>query len=235
MSRSDDSRGGTVIDLTTELGTARMHLAEADHPVALLMLGHGAGGGVESADLTALAESLPAKGISVARFEQPWRTAGKKVAPAPPRLDLGWKAAMDWAGDHLIEHPGASLFLGGRSAGARVSCRAAAGQDAADGHRVRGVVCLAFPLHPPGKPESSRLHELLGAPCPTLVLQGSKDTFGTAEDLAGQVAGHDRIDVVTVPDCGHDFRPPKRADTTAEDVAALVTTRTATFLTGLVG
>lgn len=231
MSRSDDSLGGTVIDLTTELGPARMHLAEADQPVALLMLGHGAGGGVESVDLTALAESLPARGISVARFEQPWRTAGKKVAPAPPRLDTGWNAAMAWAADHLAEHPGVPLFLGGRSAGARVACRAAAGRDA--DHPVRGVVCLAFPLHPPGKPESSRLHELLGAQCPTLVLQGGKDTFGTAEDLAGQVAEHDQIDVVTVPDCGHVFRPPKRADTTAEDVAALVTTRTATFLTGL--
>lgn len=225
------SRGGreSVIDLATDLGPARMHLAAATEPPALLMLGHGAGGGVDSADLIALAETLPDRGISVARFEQPWRTAGKKVAPAPARLDVGWAAAMAWAGEYLDDHAGAALFLGGRSAGARVACRAAA--DA----RVRGLVCLAFPLHPPGKPEKSRLDELTGADRPTLVLQGSKDTFGTADDLTGQVAGRHQIEVVTVPDCGHDFRPPKRSDTTAEDVAALVTARTGEFILASAG
>lgn len=226
----NDTDRHRVIELDTELGPSRMHLAEAENPRALLLLGHGAGGGVESADLTALAETLPAQGISVARFEQPWRTAGKKVAPAPARLDVGFTAAMQWAEEYLDAHPGAELFLGGRSAGARVSCRAAAGDD-----RVRGVVCLAFPLHPPGRPEKSRLDELTGAGRPTMVLQGSKDTFGTADDLTGQVRRHRAVSVVTVPDCGHDFRPPKRSGTTAEDVAELVTSTTAGFIASLTG
>lgn len=217
-----------IVELNTELGPARMVVAAAAQPRSLLMLGHGAGGGVDSDDLTALARALPLAGITVARFEQPWRTAGKRVAPAPARLDVGWAAAMQWA--ERSPWSGLPLFLGGRSAGARVACRSAA---ESAGDRISGVLCLAFPVHPPGKPEKTRLPELLSAGRPTLVLQGSKDTFGSAEQLRQEVGQQGSITVTTVPDVGHDFRPPKSSPVTAADIADLVTGQTKGFVAGL--
>ena len=111
------------------------------------MLGHGAGGGTDAPDLLALARVLPATGVSVLRFEQPWRTAGRRVAVAPPLLDEAWLAGLT----AVRAAVGAALPLvtGGRSAGARVACRLGEelGADA--------VLCLSFPLLPAGKPRRS--------------------------------------------------------------------------------
>jgi predicted alpha/beta-hydrolase family hydrolase len=148
--------------LTTH-GPARFHL-EGDGP-GLLVLGHGAGGGVETVDLVAARDAALALGWRVARVEQPWRVRGRKVAEAPPRLDAAWLAV-------LATLEGSPLVVGGRSAGARVACRTAA-QVGAD-----AVLCLAFPLHPPGRPERSRLPELEGVAVPVLVVQGDRDAFG---------------------------------------------------------
>lgn len=114
---------------------------------ALVILGHGAGGGVEAADLQALAAALPAHGVEVLLVEQPWRVAGKRIAPAPKTLDIAWRAVLGHVKD---DDPTVPLIVGGRSAGARVACRT--GSDTG----ARGVIALAFPLYPPGKPEKSR-------------------------------------------------------------------------------
>lgn len=207
-----------IADVSTPLGPARLHVDAPDEPAAVLLLGHGAGGGVDAPDLVALT-TLADRGVAVARFEQPWRTAGKKVAPAPARLDEGWAPAVAYAADRW---PGVPLFVGGRSAGARVACRWAAG------HEVAGVVALAFPLHPPGRPEKSRADELTAARPQVLVLQGEKDPFGTPAEIVG--AAGDGTRVVVVPGCGHELRPAKSAGTDAE-VAALLVAEVA----GLVG
>ena len=190
------------------------------------MLGHGAGGGVTAADLQLLARRLPAVGITVVRFEQPWRTAGRKVAVPPPRLDEGWRAAVP----AVLGHPAAGglLFFGGRSAGARVACRTA------PEFGVAGVVCLAFPLHLPGRPEKSRLPELLTPTVPRLVLQGTNDSFGRpAEIRAGlpsdasvilrraaraptTATGCRRRPPFTRPTCGDDRRVGRRVRRRAE-------------------
>lgn len=148
-------------------------------PRATLVLGHGAGGSDRTApDLQALADTLPADGITVVLHEQPWKVAGKKVAPAPPVLDAAWIA-------DLAELDG-PLIVGGRSAGARVACRTAAVTGAV------AVVALAFPLHPPGKPEKSRAEEL-SVDVPLRIVQGLRDPFGRpAEFPVG-------LDVVEVP------------------------------------
>jgi predicted alpha/beta-hydrolase family hydrolase len=153
----------TSTDVQTSMGPARLHL-EGDGP-GLLVLGHGAGGGVESVDLLAARDAALALGWRVARVEQPWRVRGRKVAEAPARLDAAWA-------DVLATLQGAPLVVGGRSAGARVACRTSA-QVGAD-----AVLCLAFPLHPPGHPERSRLPELVGVALPLLVVQGDRDAFG---------------------------------------------------------
>jgi uncharacterized protein len=138
--------------------------------VAALVLGHGAGGGVESPDLVGATEAARSAGISVALVEQPYRVAGRR-APAPAnQLDAAWIDVVSQLRSGPLK--GLPLLTGGRSAGARVACRTAAETDSV------GVLCLAFPLHPPGRPEKSRLPELDAVKVPTLVVQGESDPFG---------------------------------------------------------
>jgi predicted alpha/beta-hydrolase family hydrolase len=144
-----------------------------DRPVGGLVLGHGAGGGVETPDLVAAAGAANAAGFSVALVEQPYRVAGRRTQPPAAQLDAAWLAVVtELRGGALA---GVPLVVGGRSAGARVACRTAALLGAV------GVLCLAFPLHPPGKgndPTKSRLGELEGVRVAVLVVQGERDPFG---------------------------------------------------------
>ena len=184
--------------IATPVGDARVDVSAAVDRWATLVLGHGAGGGIGAADLVALAKRLPEHGIEVVRVEQPWVGAGRKVAAPPPTLDRAWLAVLE----HLsIDVP---LLVGGRSAGARVACRTANEVGA------RGVLCLAFPLHPPGRPEKSRLAELdlpAAAGLPTLVLQGTRDSFGGASDIP---AAPGRL-VVPIEGGDHSLRVAKAA------------------------
>ena len=152
--------------LETPHGPARVHLREVDKPRAALVLGHGAGGGVESPDLVGAAQAANSAGLTVALVEQPYRVAGRR-SPAPAnQLDAAWTSVIEQL---AFEVP---LIAGGRSAGARVACRTAAETGA------KAVLCLAFPVHPPGRPEKSRLDELDAVTVPTLVVQGQSDPFG---------------------------------------------------------
>ncbi|MER5446056.1 alpha/beta family hydrolase [Streptomyces sp. NPDC002764] len=193
--------------IATEAGDARITWHPADRARLVLAVSHGAGGGIEARDLRALAAALPAHGVSVALVEQPWRVAGKKVAPAPKTLDIGWRGV--WP---ALVKAGPPVISGGRSAGARVACRTAVELGA------RAVLALSFPLHPPGRPEKSRAAELLGAGVPTLVVQGGNDPFGRPEEFPD---GDYRL--VEVPHGDHGFAVPKRADITQEQAVALVT------------
>jgi uncharacterized protein len=174
----------------TPLGPARV-LSAGDGGTGTLVLGHGAGGGSESADLAAVAAEAVDAGWLVHRVDQPWRVAGKRIAPAPPRLDEAWAAVLDRL--RLQDRLPGRLVLGGRSAGARVACRTAADEGAA------GVLALAFPLHPPGRPEKSRAPELTGVAVPIVVVQGETDAFGRPEDVAAVLAGHGQASVYAVP------------------------------------
>ncbi|WP_030807424.1 alpha/beta family hydrolase [Streptomyces sp. NRRL F-2799] len=191
----------------TEAGTARVTWHPAQDPRLVLAVSHGAGGGIEARDLQALAAALPAHGVSVALVEQPWRVAGRKVAPAPRTLDTGWRGL--WP---ALTRPGLPVISGGRSAGARVACRTATELGA------RAVLALSFPLHPPGKPEKSRAAELLGAGVPTLVVQGGNDPFGRPEEFP-----EDGFELVEVPFGDHSFAVPKRAPVTQEAALQTVT------------
>lgn len=138
------------------------------------MLGHGAGGGIESPDLVGATEAARSRGVTVALVEQPYRVAGRR-APAPAnQLDAAWIAVVaQLCTGPLRDVP---ILTGGRSAGARVACRTATETASV------GVLCLAFPLHPPGRPERSRLPELDAVHVPTLVVQGENDPFGLPPD-----------------------------------------------------
>jgi predicted alpha/beta-hydrolase family hydrolase len=161
-----------LLEVETPHGTARAHLHRVSDAKSALVLGHGAGGGVESRDLVTARDAALAEGMTVALVEQPYRVAGRR-SPAPAKqLDAAWIAVVE----HLRGGPlaGLPLVVGGRSLGARVACRTAEATEAI------GVLCLAFPLVPPRrtKPASSRLPELDAVRVPTLVVQGESDPFG---------------------------------------------------------
>jgi hypothetical protein len=143
--------------------------------VGALVLGHGAGGGIQSPDLVAATEAARSASLSVALMEQPYWVAGRR-SPAPPRqLDAAWTVVVSQLRNGSLS--GLDFLLtGGRSSGARVACRTAAETDS------NAVLCLAFPLHPPGRPEKSRLDELDALDVPTLIVQGKSDPFGVPPD-----------------------------------------------------
>lgn len=188
----------------TPQGDARLVTHRARTPVATLVLTHGAGGGIDAADLVALAAALPKHGISVTLVEMPWRVAGKKLAPRPELIDQAYRIVL------TAVKPRTPLVVGGRSAGARSACRVGAE------HGAAGVVALAFPLHPPGKPDSSRIEELERAGVPALVVQGERDPFGTPEEFPADV------DLAVVPSADHALRVPKKAPVTQEEAHAIV-------------
>ncbi|MEU6972989.1 alpha/beta family hydrolase [Kitasatospora aureofaciens] len=207
--------------VATEAGDARITYHRADAAKAVLALGHGAGGGIGARDLVALAGRLPDRGITVALVEQPWRVAGKKLGPAPRTLDLGWRPVAE-----RLAGQGLPLVVGGRSAGARVACRTGAASGAV------GVVALAFPLHPPGKPERSRAEELLESGLPTLVVQGAADPFGGPEEFPELPEGHV---LVGLPYGNHGFEVPKRAAVGQDELLGLICSAVGDWVLGLVG
>ncbi|MEU2575615.1 alpha/beta family hydrolase [Streptomyces anulatus] len=211
------SRQPRTQNVTTDAGEARITWVTSPAPRLVLAVGHGAGGGIEARDLKALAAALPGHGVTVALVEQPWRVAGKKVAPAPKTLDTGWRGL--WP---ALAAPGLPVVSGGRSAGARVACRTATELGAA------AVLALSFPLHPPGKPEKSRADELLGAGVPTLVVQGGNDPFGRPDEFPpGPYA------LAEVPYGDHGFAVPKRSGATEEQTMRVVTDAVAEWIASL--
>jgi uncharacterized protein len=198
----------TEQDVPTPHGDGRLVTYRARRPVATLLLSHGAGRGVDTRDLEALAAALPRQGVNVQLFEQPWRVAGGKVAGPPATLDAGFTAAANRLRTRT------PLVVGGRSAGARSAARTALRLGAA------GCLALSFPLHPPGRPERSRLDELLGAGVTTLVVQGENDTFGRPEEFPDPLPVG--VDLAVVPAADHGFATAKRSGVTEAEAMAVV-------------
>ena len=194
----------TTRTIATPHGDARLEVHRAARPVATVMLTHGAGGGIEAPDLQAIAAELPRQGVTVELLEMPWRVAGKRLAPRPAVLDeclMAVAAAL---------RPRTPRVVGGRSAGARAAARCAQALHA------DGYLALAFPLHPPGKPERSRVEELEGAGVTTLVIQGERDPFGAPDEFPADV------DLTVVPLADHSFRVPRRGEVTQEDALGII-------------
>ena len=180
------------IEIETPHGPARAHVHATPSPRGLLVLGHGAGGGVGAPDLQAATEVALGLGLAVVLVEQPYRVAGRRSAPAARALDAAWSAVIAQLRSRRhgqLDAAHLPLIAGGRSSGARVACRTAAETHAA------GVLCLAFPVHPPGKaddPAKSRMPELDAVAVPVLVIQGERDPFGRPPEGPGRA-------VVVVP------------------------------------
>ena len=183
----------------TSFGAALAEIDECPSPVFLLALTHGAAGGPDSADVLAARDAATALGGTVARVTQPYRVRGGRAPGSAARQDAAW---LEIAGVLRDMFPGIPLVQGGRSNGARLACRTARAAGA------RAVVALAFPLHPPGHPERSRLAELRAAGVRVLVVNGARDPFGVPE-----AADADRV--VAVPGEAHSLAGSPAAVTRA--------------------
>ncbi|MEU8356973.1 alpha/beta family hydrolase [Nonomuraea sp. NPDC048882] len=183
------------MQVMTPRGPALVEVDEVADARLLLVLTHGSGGGVEAPDLLAVRDAAVAAGVSVARVTQAFRVAGARAPGSAARQDEAWEIVL---GELRAARPGLPVVQGGRSNGARVACRTAKAVGAA------AVVALAFPLHPPGRPERSRADELRGAGVDVLVVNGERDPFGVPD--AGDAAR-----LVVLPGEGHELkRDPAR-------------------------
>jgi uncharacterized protein len=216
-----------IAPVDTPQGPGRMLIDAANDPVAMLVLGHGAGGGTNAMDLELLARRMPEHGTTVVRFEQPWRTAGRRVATPPARLDEAWLAGLDWLRQQAWTI--GPLFVGGRSAGARVACRTARVV------RPAGIICLAFPLHLPGRPDKSRIAELLQPQAPRLVLQGTSDAFGRPAEIQAAIKEDSGIRLVELPGADHSFRVAKSSTFTQADLRAALLSEVSRFVDARLG
>ncbi|QFG69157.1 alpha/beta family hydrolase [Ornithinimicrobium pratense] len=189
-----------------------------------VLVGHGAGGQRDAADVLALLE-LTVAGWTVVLVDQPWRVAGRKVATAPPTLDRAWSEVVAVLAEGGQAPDGTPLprpwVYAGRSAGARVACRTSVDGPA---QPPRAVVTLAFPLHPPGKPERSRVEELatpLRAGIPTLIVQGRADPMGTPSQIR-QAVGDPLPEALTLHEVPGNHSPTRHLTALREHVCTFL-------------
>lgn len=190
-----------------------------------LVLAHGAGAPMDAPFMTTIAEGVAAAGFRVVRFEFPYmqrrRTSGKGGTPDPERVLM-----QSWR-DTIAELGGGSrLVIGGKSMGGRIASMAA------DETGVRGLLCLGYPFHPPGKPEKTRTQHLEHLHTPALILQGTRDTFGLPDDVKNYRLAK-KIRVEWIEDGDHSFKPRARSGRTEADNLRHAITLISDFLAGL--
>jgi predicted alpha/beta-hydrolase family hydrolase len=195
-----------------------------DAPVTLV-LAHGAGGPMDSPFMTTVATGIARAGARVVRFEFPYmrarREGGRRAAPDPePALRQSWHDVLARLGG------GARLVIGGKSLGGRIASLVA------DVVGVRGLVCLGYPFHPPGQPARLRTAHLEGLSTPTLIVQGTRDAFGSREEVLGYRLSS-RIRLAWIGGGDHSFKPPARSGRTEAENLAEAVTRVTEFLAAL--
>lgn len=200
-------------------------LVDGPDAAPTLVLAHGAGAAMDSPGMAEVASRIAARGVRVVRFEFAYMASRRLgVRKPPPRADTlldEYRAVLTDVGGRPV--------IGGRSMGGRVASMIAATERSAG--TVAGLACLSYPWHPPGRPDQPRVAHLAGLRVPTLIVQGTRDPFGSPDD----VAGYDlpaTIDLLWLDDGDHDLRPRKAVsgltsaqhlDSAADAVAGFVT------------
>lgn len=170
-----------------------------------ILLAHGAGAPMDSASMTANAKALADAGFRVVRFEFGYMasrrtTAGRKPPPRAETLNPEYIAAIDALGAK------GSLIIGGKSMGGRVASMVS--DELYKAGRISGLLCLGYPFHPVGKPDQLRTAQLAVMRTPTLIVQGTRDPFGTREEVAGYTLSK-AIEILWLEDGDHDLKPRK--------------------------
>jgi predicted alpha/beta-hydrolase family hydrolase len=180
-----------------------------------LVVGHGAGAGQSSPFMVRTAEGLAERGVTTATFDFPYMAARRSVPDKAPVLEEAWRSAIARAHE---EFAGVPLFIGGKSMGGRIASHVAA--QGVDG--VNGLVFLGYPLHPPGKPEQRRDAHLPSIAQPMLFVQGSRDAFGTAEEIRALLPRLRRATLHEVPGGDHSFKVAGRGAPKPDAVLAAI-------------
>jgi uncharacterized protein len=171
---------------------------------ATVLFAHGAGAPMDSAWMQAVAGALAAAGLRVVRFEFGYMAARRHgQRKPPPRADV---LVPEYVAAVAQVRAAGPLIVGGKSMGGRVASIAADELYAAG--KVAGLLCLGYPFHPPGKPDQPRTSHLAGLQTPTLICQGTRDPFGTREEVSGYALS-ERIEVLWLEDGDHDLKPRK--------------------------
>lgn len=189
---------------------------------ATVLLAHGAGAPMDSAAMSALAGALAGAGLQVLRFEFGYMAGRREGRRRPPpkaeTLVQECRDAVDAA--RAILHPGSHLVIGGKSMGGRVASMVA-DELLADG-KIAGLLCAGYPFHPPAQPAKTRTAHLAALRTPTLIAQGTRDPFGTPDEVAGYALSP-AIEILWLPDGDHDLKPRKAVSgfTAADHLATL--------------
>lgn len=178
----------------------KVYLAQA--PVAAFVVGHGAGAGQMSAFMVRMAEALASRAVSTATFDFPYITAGRRIPDKTPVLEAAWRDAIDAAREAFPSRP---LFIGGKSMGGRIASHVASQRGAGALH---GLVFFGYPLHPPGRPQQRRDAHLPAISEPMLFVQGSKDTFGTGDEIRALLPSLQRATLHEIAGGDHSFKVP---------------------------
>lgn len=211
--------------------TARHHAASPSRQ-ATLVLAHGAGAGQTHPFMVGVATALAADGIDVVTFNFPYMDAGRRAPDRAPVLEGTWRAVLDHVAAGLA--PGARLVAGGKSMGGRIASQVLAADAEHPGvARVSGLVLLGYPLHPPGKPDQLRTAHLAAIATPILLVQGTRDAFGTRAEVEPVFAAlPTRVDFLFVEGGDHGFAVPRSSGRTSRDVLRDVTDRVAGWILG---
>ena len=198
-------------------------------PVAGLILGHGAGAGQRSPFMTSTARALAARGVVTATFDFPYMTARRKVPDKAPVLEQAWRDAVAAAREHPA-FDGLPLYIGGKSMGGRIASQSTA----AGGLPIAGLVYLGYPLHPPGKPQQRRDAHLPSIGAPMLFVQGTRDPFGTADEIRDLLPRLRHAALHEVEGGDHSFKVPAKAGPQAR-VMEEIHDRVVTFIRACLG
>jgi hypothetical protein len=192
-----------------------LRVYRSDKAVAAVVVAHGAGAGQMSPFMVRTAEGLSARGLSCATFNFGYIDAGKHVPDPPAVLEARWRDAIE-AGSKAM--PGLPLLIGGKSMGGRIASQVAA--QGAEG--IAGLVYLGYPLHPPGKPQQRRDAHLPTIEQPMLFVQGTRDAFGTADEIRALLPRLARASLHEVAGGDHSFKVSGRGAPSADAVLAQV-------------
>ncbi len=220
--KGERTAGKSVPDYHPSMEPARLLFDGPEEARLTLVLAHGAGAPMNSPFLNAVARGVAEGGTRVARFEFPYmharREGGRRGAPdRPPVLEQGWRDVIAQLGG------GGRLVIGGKSLGGRIASMVA------DEAGVRGLVCLGYPFHPPGKPERQRTKHLETLRTPALIVQGTRDALGSREDVAGYRLSA-AIRIAWIEDGDHSFKPRAASGRTEAQNLAEAIARVLEFL-----